>query len=41
MREIDSIIFDLDGTLVDSKKGIVDAVNYTLKQLGLEEKPFD
>jgi phosphoglycolate phosphatase len=29
------IIFDLDGTLVDSRKDIADAVNFTLKTLGL------
>jgi len=38
--DVDLIIFDLDGTLVDSKKGIVDAVNFTLRKLGLNEKPF-
>jgi len=41
MKEVDTIIFDLDGTLVDSKKGIVDAVNFTLRQLGIDERPFD
>lgn len=33
------IIFDLDGTLVDSKKDIVNAVNFTLKRIGLKVKP--
>jgi len=32
------IIFDLDGTLLDSKKDIVVAVNETLKHLGLPKK---
>lgn len=41
MKEVDLIIFDLDGTLVDSKKDIVEAVNFTLKQLGLKERPFE
>lgn len=35
---IDLIIFDLDGTLVDSKDDIVNAVNYTLRRHGLKEK---
>ncbi|MDP7554662.1 MAG: HAD hydrolase-like protein, partial [Nitrospinota bacterium] len=29
------IIFDLDGTLIDSKNDIADSVNYTLKRLHL------
>ena len=28
------LIFDLDGTLVDSSEGVVDAVNYSLEQVG-------
>ena len=39
MVGIDTIIFDLDGTLVDSRKDIVMAVNFTLRKLGLPEKP--
>ena len=38
MRLVDLIIFDLDGTLVDSRKDIANAVNFTLRELGLEEK---
>lgn len=41
MKKIDAIVFDLDGTLVDSKKGIVKSVNNTLKEMGLNEKPHD
>ena len=41
MTQIDSIIFDLDGTLVDSREDIVNAVNYTLISLGLEKKTFE
>ncbi|MBI5180552.1 MAG: HAD-IA family hydrolase [Nitrospirae bacterium] len=33
------IIFDLDGTLIDSRIDIANSVNYTLKQLGLS--PLD
>jgi len=39
MIDIDNIIFDLDGTLVDSSKDIVRAVNFTLRKLGLAGKP--
>ena len=41
MIDIDLLIFDLDGTLVDSKEGIVNSVNFTLSKLGLGRKPFD
>ena len=29
-----NLIFDLDGTLIDSSDGVVEAVNYSLKQMG-------
>jgi len=41
MKNIELIIFDLDGTLVDSKKDIANAVNFTLKKLGLPEKSIE
>ncbi|MDH4158538.1 MAG: HAD family hydrolase, partial [candidate division Zixibacteria bacterium] len=31
---IKNLIFDLDGTLIDSSAGVVDAVNYSLKMVG-------
>ena len=34
-RGVELIIFDLDGTLIDSRIDIANSVNYTLKQLGL------
>jgi len=36
--DVDLIIFDLDGTLVDSKRDIIDAVNHMLRKLDLKEK---
>lgn len=38
---VDTIFFDLDGTLVDSRADIVDAVNHTLDDLGKKVKTFD
>jgi len=38
MNSIKLIIFDLDGTLVDSTKDITNAVNFILRKIGLEEK---
>lgn len=38
-KYIEAAIFDLDGTLVDSKKDIIMSVNYMLKALGIKEKP--
>ena len=38
MKYIDLIIFDLDGTLVDSREDMANAVNFTLKKIGLKEK---
>lgn len=34
----DFLLFDLDGTIIDSQNGILDAVQYTLRQFGTEEK---
>lgn len=41
MIDIDIIFFDVDGTLVDARADIVEAINHTLRQLGFSEKPFD
>ncbi|UCD63525.1 MAG: HAD family hydrolase [Candidatus Zixiibacteriota bacterium] len=36
---IDNLIFDLDGTLIDSSEGVVEAVNYSLRRIGEPEQP--
>ncbi len=38
---VDLLIFDLDGTLIESKWDIAHAVNFTLKELGLPERPLE
>ncbi|MFC2091345.1 HAD family hydrolase [Elusimicrobiota bacterium] len=38
MKKVDLIIFDIDGTIVDSVKDISNAVNYALRTMGLREK---
>ena len=41
MKPLRAVIFDLDGTLIDSSEGIVEAVNYSLRQMGEPEQPPD
>ncbi len=36
MSKIKAIIFDLDGTLIDSVTDLANSVNYTLAKIGLE-----
>jgi phosphoglycolate phosphatase len=36
--EVDLLIFDLDGTLIESKWDIADSVNLTLRDLGVPER---
>ncbi len=38
MKKIDLMIFDFDGTLVDTGADLVQSINHTLKALGLPEK---
>jgi phosphoglycolate phosphatase len=38
MSEYKLILFDLDGTLTDPKEGIINSVQYALRQFGVEEK---
>jgi HAD superfamily hydrolase (TIGR01509 family) len=40
VKAIRNIIFDLDGTLIDSSRGVVAAVNYSLRMMGeTEQRP--
>ena len=38
MKEVDIILFDLDGTLVASREDITDAINDALRHFGFKEK---
>ena len=40
MFKVELLIFDLDGTLIDSSEDIAWAVNKTLKQMGFEELSY-
>ncbi len=35
------MIFDLDGTLIDSSDGVIESVNYSLQQMGEPEQPAE
>lgn len=41
MNKVELLIFDLDGTLIDSKKDIAHSVNLTFRDVGLPEKPHE
>ena len=41
MRKIDTIIFDLDGTLLSTLEDIADGVNYILKKYGYPQRTYD
>ena len=41
LKDLKAFLFDLDGTLINSADDIVEAVNYTLKQLGKQPLPKD
>jgi len=41
MKSIELIIFDLDGTLVDSKEGLVAGINFALQEVGVKKKSSD
>jgi phosphoglycolate phosphatase len=39
--KVKALVFDLDGTLIDSKRDLVQSVNATLRQMGRAELPED
>lgn len=39
MKNFNTLLFDLDGTLTDSAPGIINCVRYALSELGAEEPP--
>jgi HAD superfamily hydrolase (TIGR01549 family) len=39
LKTVDCLVFDLDGTLIDSSEGVVDAVNYSLRMMDCPEQP--
>jgi phosphoglycolate phosphatase len=41
MKPVELIIFDLDGTIIDSKLDLANSVNFTLKRLGKPEKDVE
>jgi phosphoglycolate phosphatase len=41
MTPVDLIIFDLDGTLIDSRQDLVNAVNHARSHLGLKPLPYN
>lgn len=41
MSSYDAIIFDLDGTLLNSRQDLAERVNATLRQLGYPERDYD
>ena len=41
MREIKTLLFDLDGTLIDSRADLANAVNFALESSGQPKKPHD
>ncbi len=41
MPYVELLIFDLDGTVIDSKKDIANSVNLTFRDVGLPEKPHE
>ena len=38
---IKNVIFDLDGTLLDTREGIIESAKYTAKELGYPELPYE
>ncbi len=41
MKRYDTVLFDLDGTISDSGRGITNSVKYSLKKFGIVENDFE
>lgn len=41
MKKYDTVIFDLDGTLLNTLEDIADAVNYALREMGMQERTIE
>ena len=41
MKEFETYIFDLDGTLLDTLKDLTDSTNYALRHSGMPEHTID
>lgn len=41
MKQYDAVIFDLDGTLLNTLEDLTDAVNYVMRRYGFEEKSIE
>lgn len=41
LKEKNAILFDLDGTVINSKEGIFNSIDYTLEKLGMEKADYE
>lgn len=41
MKKYDTVIFDLDGTLLDTLEDLTDAVNYAMRTMGMPERTIE
>ena len=38
---IKNVLFDLDGTLLDTREGILESIKYSIKELGFRELSYE